>query len=183
MKTTTYNAASEIRFGVLVVVFALAIFTTVKVKELQVKDTFNYEQVKYGSNEIIENGFPVVPVAPAKLIGEPLPENALTNNQNTGNSRELTLQMKSWVNNKAYWSDETLRNEEETAIQMKSWITNRAYWSDETSDSKEEVTLQLQNWITNGTFWSGEADGEEQVIASQLSSWMNNGAYFADATE
>ena len=74
MRTTTYSTEKEISVGIMIVVFTLAIFTTVKVKELQVNGANNYEEMKTDRTEIYYHSFPLAPVADAKLIDEPLKE-------------------------------------------------------------------------------------------------------------
>ncbi len=74
MKTTSYNAEKEIRIGLLVAVFALSIFTAVRVKELQLNDATYLNETR--SSQIMTNkaNTPLMPILNARLIDEPATE-------------------------------------------------------------------------------------------------------------
>ncbi len=127
MKTITYHMANEIRIAMMIAIFATAIFTTIKVRELQVNEMNNLEMMRPVRTEVNQNSFPVLPVAVAELIEEPLYEAGTTFTANP--EKELVVQIKTWMNNNTYWSDETTANKEELAIQMKAWMKDGDYWS------------------------------------------------------
>ena len=69
MKTTSYNAEKEIRIAILVAVFAISIFTAVRVKELQLNETTDFSEAR--SSQILTNGN--VQMFDARLIEESVP--------------------------------------------------------------------------------------------------------------
>src|SRR5665647_739783 len=74
MKTTSYNPEKEIRIGILVAVFAISIFTAVRVKELQLNDATYSRETR--SSQILTNNAntSLMPILDARLIDEPVPE-------------------------------------------------------------------------------------------------------------
>jgi hypothetical protein len=72
MKTTSYNAAKELKIGTLVIVFAVSVFTAVRVKELQLNEAT--EAVHTQSTLISDNNTnaPLVTTPGARLIDEPV---------------------------------------------------------------------------------------------------------------
>ena len=126
MKTTSYNAEKEIRIGILVAVFAISIFTAVRVKELQLNDASNAYQTRSSHVLINKENSPSMPTLNAKLIEEPAPavgallktteykatayvesemalerERFLTSNNEAADA-ELALQIKPWMSATEY---------------------------------------------------------------------------------
>ena len=71
MKTTSYNATKELKIGILVIVFAVSVFTAVRVKELQLNEAT--DAVHTQSTLISDNNAnaPLVTTPGARLIDEP----------------------------------------------------------------------------------------------------------------
>lgn len=127
MKTTSYNPEKEIKAGIWIALLTIAIFTTVKVKELQINEKYSDPGI---ITENISTGFPALPLLDAKLIEEPAAAaNSTANKANEKVEKELALQLKSWMDDNAYWSAEANASEQELASQIKSWINDGAYWS------------------------------------------------------
>jgi hypothetical protein len=132
MKTITYHTANEIKFGMMIAIFTFAIFTTIKVREIQVTDMNNSNRMSPDKTELSNDRFLVFPAPDAKLIEEPAFESGTTlrNDPNSSkNQEELAVQMKTWMNKSTYWSDEATVSKEELALQMTTWIENGDYWS------------------------------------------------------
>ena len=73
MKTTSYNPAKDLRIAVVVAVFALSIFSAVKVKELQTNNVINTDETRSNQVLINESGISSLPVLNARLIEDPAP--------------------------------------------------------------------------------------------------------------
>lgn len=132
MKTITYQSANEIKFGTMIAIFTFAIFTTIKVREIQVNDMNSGNLMRPDKTELSNDRFLVFPAPDAKLIEEPAFESAttLSNDPNSLKHREeLAVQMKTWMNNSTYWSDEATAHKDALALQMTTWIGNGDYWS------------------------------------------------------
>ncbi len=154
MKTLSYHTANEIRIGMMVALFTAAIFASVRIRELQVNDMNSSEKMRSDRIEVIHKSFPILPVADAKLIEEPTyePGTSLTSTD----EKELSIKMKTWINNNTYWNDETAANKEELALQMESWLQDGAYWSKDNPDEEQLLASQMEAWIGNGEYWRNE---------------------------
>jgi hypothetical protein len=206
MKTTSYTAAKEIRIGIWLVVFTIAIFTTARIKELQLNDPNNGEFTI--SNPVMANNktFPSLRILDAKLIEEPEVkiENQINSNSSEKN-QELAIQMKTWLNNSSYWNSDMEETEQDLAKEMISWMNNGSYWTDDSNIIDQEVAQQMESWMTNGSYWEksenkqqteelpdvitenqtisidsehGGAEGTEKELAQKMGTWINNGTYW-----
>jgi hypothetical protein len=99
-------------------------------------------------------------------------------------ANELTVQVKSWMNDNSYWSDvDNSQSEENSATtvqsenedlsnKMESWISNGTLWN---GDSEEqELALQMKMWISNNTYWNNDTEENNQELALQMKSWISN---------
>jgi len=153
MKTTSYNTASEIRTGIILLVFASAIFAAFKVKELQVNETNGVERIS--TNRIEANGtsFSSTPVLDAKLIEVAVPEvKALISNVEYNAQKyaeaEIDLESQNWMNT----NEETL--EIETLPGIGSMINSLKYDAKEFVDP--EMAAETQSWMNNPTYRNAE---------------------------
>ena len=155
MKTLSYHTASEIKVGIWIALFTVAIFTTVKVKELQLNEPTFIETMNTEHVEVSHNSFPALPAADAKLIEEPMESTGkqAIANAASNNGQELALQLRSWVESSAYWSDE-IAEEEELALQMKTWMNDGTYWSRDAEPEEPGLDLTMKSWINSGAYWS-----------------------------
>lgn len=186
MKTTSYNAAKEISLAIWFAVLTITIFTTIKVRDLQLNEVKNGNQMSTLRTEKNKQSFPAFEVADAKLVEEPLAHyQTAINSSNDKSVKELALQMESWMNGKAYWADEATGSyeQQELAQQMKVWINTSAFWSEETNTNEQDVAAQMGTWINNGAYWSDEPITNEHELASQMETWIDNGTYWNLANE
>ena len=136
------------------------------------------------------------------LTGISIGENSITASGKISDDT-LALQVKSWVNNSAYWVDSnaqqieeptpegtvssvntvTETENQELSRQMESWISNSAYWNDESDSKEQELAHRMKSWISTGTYWSGETLNKEQGLASQIRSWMNNSEFWCESND
>jgi hypothetical protein len=140
----------------MMVIFTTAIFATIKVRELQVNDMNNQEMMRPDRIETIHSGFPILPVADAKLIEEPIYQAGSL--LNATQVKELEVRMKTWINNSTYWSDEATANKDALALQMEAWINNGNYWSNDAADEQQLLASQMEAWIGNGDYWSNVSE-------------------------
>jgi hypothetical protein len=82
MKTLFYNTVNEIRVGMMVVVFTMAIFATIKVRELQLNDVNKIEMLRANAMALSSAVFPASSMTDAKLIEEPVAINNPLSNEN-----------------------------------------------------------------------------------------------------
>jgi len=157
MKTTSYNTASEIRTGIILLVLATAIFAAFKVKELQVNETNGVEITNTSRIEAIGTSFSSSPVLDAKLIEVPASEvKALMSNVEYDAQKyaeaEIDLETQNWLNksgmtNQAIFEDMTL-----SGIEAK--MNSLKYDAKEFAD--QEMEAETQNWINNPTYRNTE---------------------------
>ncbi|MCX6237203.1 MAG: hypothetical protein NTY07_06530 [Bacteroidia bacterium] len=159
MKTTSHNAAKEIRIGILLVVFTMATFTAFKVKEIQVNDLENGELMRSGRIEVNQTGFMSLPVLDAKLIEEPV------------------LEVEAWMNSDSYWGAETNKKavEAELALQIEPLMKNTEYNAKEFVEA--EMALEIENRMNSYEETNNEA--LEAELALQIEPLMKNTEYNA----
>jgi hypothetical protein len=190
MKTITYNTEKEIRVGIMIAIFTVAIFATIKVREFQMKDTYMVEETRADRIEYIHSTIPVLPYADAKLIEEPAPLAATPTAADAASARELAVQMETWINTKSYWSQEEVESEKELVHKMTTCLKNGSYFSDETfdelpADNEKELTHKMTTNLKNGTYFSDEnldelpVDNEKELTRS-MTTTLKNGSYFSD---
>ena len=131
MKTTTYNAVKEIRVLIWIFVITLSVFTTLRIKELQINEVNEREQMKAEQIELNNVGFPSLRVLDAKLINEPV------------------LEVEAWMNNNSYWGTETVTkvNEIEPIFEVEALIYNVEYKANEYV--KAELLIETERWFRN----------------------------------
>jgi len=181
MKTTSYNAAKEIRIGILLVVFTMAIFTAFKVKELQVNDENNGATGNTYRTEASESSYSSLPVLDAKLIEEPaLEAEAIGNiayNAHEIADAEMAMEIESWMNSGV----ETNREVAEPAIELEALISTIKYNAQEFVDA--EMANENQNWLKINEETNIETIDAE--LASQMKVWISapkyNAKEFAEA--
>ena len=188
MKTITYNTEKEIRVGIMIAIFTVAIFATIKVREFQMKDTYMVEETRADRIEYIHSTIPVLPYADAKLIEEPAPLAANPTAADAASANELAVQLKTWINTKSYWSKEEVENEKELATQMTTCLKNGSYFRDETfdelpADNEKELTRSMTTSLKNGTYFSDETSEEEPVenraaLTTQMKLSLASGDYW-----
>ena len=159
MKTIANHTEKEFRFGIMVVILIIAIFSTIRVRELQIQQTNKMEETRTNRIESNTRVIPVLPFADAKLIEEPVPA---TNGQTTMTGFAKT---------------------NEVSVQLKTWISDKSYWEEDATGQEKELTVQLTSWMKEGTYWKAEVSEQEPVLASQLEAWISNGAYWNGANE
>lgn len=101
----------------------------------------------------------------------------------TTNNQELAGQIESWINNSAYWSNETASEEQEAGLDMKSWIDNGSFWRDDVENENQELTVQLKSWINDGALWSREDEMQEQDLHLQIKEWISTCAFWNEADD
>jgi len=209
MKTTSYNAEKEIKIGILVAVFAISIFTAVRVKELQLNDTLNADQTRSSHLLINKENIPAMPTLNAKLIEEPAPavrallktteykatayvesemalerERFLTSNNEAADA-ELALQIKPWMSATEYKASDYANAEMS--------IENEGFFSSENEAIEAELALQVKTLMTATEYKATDyanADMElesegflisenESELALQIKSWMTATEYKA----
>ena len=78
---------------------------------------------------------------------------------------------------------EFLQNNNELAFQLKSWMSNNSFWSNDSESTDPDLALQMKSWISNGTFWSEEMVNEEPDLALQIKSWIKNGTFWKESND
>ena len=181
MKTISYNTEKEIRIGITIIVFIMAIFAAIRIRELQLNDMNFAETLRADRKEISYTNFQSLPVADAKLIDEPLQpaESLVTTNASLVNEHELALKLKTWVNKGGYWSDETAENENELAQQMTTWMKNGTFFNSEKAEEFPATKYEKQSDRTNSE--NIDSATPEKELVSQLKSWINKGEYWSVA--
>ena len=181
MKTISYNTANEFRVAIVIGLFTVAIFATVKVKDLQLKQTNNSEEMRVDRIEFIHNTIPILPYADAKLIEEPATvTGSLTAQGLSKSEQELASQLKTWVNNKSYWNEEESGNEKALTHQMNSWLKNGTYFSDQDLNEVPAVNGENQKNISINA--KSVSITPEKDLAAQMKSWITSGDYWSLAT-
>ena len=179
MKTTMYNPASEIRYGVLFVVLTIIVFTAVRVKELNVND----EPVSGGLRTgVVHTGLPVLPILEARLIDEPLaetPSSLSVISEKAG--KELTFQLKTWMEDSAFWSDEAVISDQEITKEIVNWNSNGTFWDKNNTELETTLSAGTVNQPATDFQKTVESDSDEAVVARQMESWFNNGEYWDTA--
>lgn len=159
MKTTSYNTASEIRTGIILLVFSTAIFAAFKVKELQVNETNGVE--RSSTNRIEANGtsFSSTPVLDAKLIEVAVPEvKALMNNVEYNAQKyadaEIDLESQNWMNNIGKTNEAALENV--TLPRIEAMMNSLKY--DAKGFVDHEMQAETQSWMNNPTYRNAEVN-------------------------
>ena len=146
MKTTSYNAEKEIRVGILVAVFAISIFTAVRVKELQLNEATNSNETR--SSHILTNNVnsPSMPILDARLIDEPATEVAsLMKNIEYKASEyvkaEIAAESQRFLNR----NNEAV--ETEAALAIEPWMTGNEYKAADFVNA--EMALEAERFLNN----------------------------------
>ena len=100
MKTLSYNTEKEIRVGFMIIVIITAVFTTFKIKELQLNDANSVETIRARSLEMTYSNSTSLPLADAKLIDEPVAVAQTPAGVDAASGNEVAVQLKTWMNNK-----------------------------------------------------------------------------------
>ena len=180
MKTISYHTEKEIRIGITVALFILAIFTTIKVRELQLSDTTYTEAMSANRIELSLSNFSTMPVADAKLIEEPMrASEPMVSAGTPASEQELALQLKTMVNKGEYWSDENTENNQELALQMTTWLKNGTYFK--SVDTEEFQTFKYENQTNPGGNGTLDTNTPEKEVASQMRTWITKGDYWSIA--
>ncbi len=189
MKTLSYNTEKEIRNGIMIVVFATVIFTTFKIKELQLNDLKSTEALRAAHIEMATNNFAAFPVADAKLIEEPAKAFETPTDSKVVSGNEIAVQMKTWMTTNSYWNDEEAANEQELVLQMTNNLRNGTYFKDEIdyenqSDATSEVTRLITSSLRNGKYFSDKTDAEvpasnQPELATQLKLSLASGNFWS----
>ena len=169
MKTTSYNAEKEIKIGILVAVFAISIFTAVRVKELQLNDTTNADQIRSSQILINKSNIPSLPTLDARLIEEPVPAAVMLKTTEYKASEyvesEMALEREKFLtsNNEAAYA--------ELALQIKPWMSATEY--------KAINYANAEMAIENERFFNVENEAIEAELALQVQSLMTATEYKA----
>ena len=169
MKTTSYNAEKEIRIGILVAVFAISIFTAVRVKELQLNEATNAELTR--SSQILMNkeNIPSMPTLDARLIEEPVQATVFLKANKYKASEyvksEMALERERFLNSNSDVADAEL------ALQIKSWMSAAEYKA--TDYANADMALESERFL------NGENESIEAELALQVKSWMTATEYKA----
>jgi hypothetical protein len=155
MKTTSYNTASEIRTGIILLVLATAIFAAFKVKELQVNETNGVELTNTSRIEATGTSYSSSPVLDAKLIEVPVPEvKALMSNVEYNAQKyaeaEIDLEAQNWMNTNGIAIDI------EPLPGIESMINSLKYDAKEFVD--QEMEAETQSWMNNSTYRNTEVN-------------------------
>ena len=163
MKTTSYNAAKEIRLGIWLAVFSIAIFAAFKVKEIQ----SNEKKIRDSliNEKILANhyGLPSLPIFNTKLTEPTIPEAKIPGNTESS-SGNVT---------------ENIADEAETEILVVELMTNVKYNADDYV--KAELSTEAERWMNNVSFKGVEKENEvfEVMPVSQIEALMNTVRYNA----
>jgi len=159
MKTITYHTEKEIKIGIMVVIFITIIFTTFRIKELQLNNRSYGDPGRADRTELINNPIPSMPLADADLIEEPDPAAVTLKASGAASANELAVQLKTWINDNAYWSQEEVESDKELDYKMITSLKNGSYFNDETFEelpvsNKAELTTQIKLSLANGDYWN-----------------------------
>jgi len=152
MKTTSYNTEKEIRLAILFVLFTIAIFTTIKVKELQLNEISNEEITGSGQMMINQVNYLSLPVLDARLVEEP------------------ALEIESWMTSNTYFIGANTEEavEAEPALEIESWMMHEAVLNNQQpaidliETIEDESLLAIESWMNIGAYWTGS---EEQITS------------------
>jgi hypothetical protein len=169
MKTTSYNAEKEIRIGILVAVFAISIFTAVRVKELQLNDATNADQTRTSQILINKASIPSLPTLDARLIEEPVPAATLLKSIEYKAAAyvesEMALERERFLNSNNEVADAEL------AIRVKPWMSAAEYKA--TDYANADMALE------NERFLNSENEAIKAELALEIKSWMTAAEYKA----
>ena len=180
MKTISYHTEKEIRIGITIAVFIIAVFATIKVRELQFSETNYTEAMSADQIELSLSKFSTMPVADAKLIEEPMKASeALATTSISANEHELALQLKTMVNNGEYWSDENAENNEELVMLMTNWLKNGTYYHSD--EAGELPATRYENQTNPANKGNIDTNTPEKELASQIKTWIIKGDYWSIA--
>ena len=190
MKTITYNAEKEIRVGIMIAIIITAVFTTLKVKELQINNSNSAQTMRADPIGITNSSYPALPLADARLIEEPVQAAGTTTTSNAAseNGIELAVQMKTWINNKAYWNAEEAESEKVLGHFMTTCLKNGTFFSDEAFDelpaeNEKELSLKMISNLKYGNYFSDESfdevmPGNRSELAGQMKLTLASGNYW-----
>jgi hypothetical protein len=183
MKTTSYNTASEIRTGIIMLVFATALFAAFKVKELQVNDTNGVERSNTNRIEVNSSSYSSSPVLDAKLMEEPAPKvKALMSNVEYSAQKyaeaEIDLETQNWLN-KSGQSNETAY-ENVNLLRIEAMMNSLKYDAKEFVDHDMEAETQV--WMNSPGKTNEVANENESlpVIEAKMNSLKYDAKEFAD---
>jgi len=175
MKTTSYNTEKEIRLAILFVLFTIAIFTTIKVKELQLNEISNEEITGSGQMMINQVNYLSLPVLDARLVEEP------------------ALEIESWMTSNTYFIGANTEEavEAEPALEIESWMTSNTYFIGANTEEavEAEPALEIESWMMHEAVLNNQQPAidlietieDESLLA--IESWMNIGAYWTGSEE
>ena len=180
MKTISYHTEKEIRIGLMIALFVMAVFATIKVRELQSGRTNYAESISDRRIELSLNNFPAIPVADARLVEEPMmASEPIAAVGAPANEHELALELKTMVIKGEYWSNENAENNEELALQMSTWLKNGTYYSPDEPGELPPLNTAIQ---TNPAKYVGiDSNSPEKDVASQMKIWIAKGDYWSAA--
>ena len=173
MKTTSYNAEKEIRIGILVVVFAISIFTAVRVKELQLNEATNSNETR--SSHILTNSVntPTMPILDARLIDEPATEVASL-------MKDIEYKASEYI--KAEIAEESHRflNSEaiETSFTVEPWMIANEYKAADFVNAEmaieterflngNDVPVETEAWMTANEYKAADFVNAEMAIETE----------------
>ena len=174
MKTLSYNTEKEIRVGFMIIVIITAVFTTFKIKELQLNDANSVETIRAHRIEMTNRNSTSLPLADAKLIEEPVTVAQTPAGADVASENEVAVQLKTWMNNKAYWNEEEVENEKALTQQMTSWLKNGTFFSDETLDEPSAGKVEYQS--------NNIREGHNAELTSRMKTWIACGNYWGEAS-
>ncbi len=171
MKAIMVYTEKEIRVGLMIVLILSAVFTTFKIRELQTRDLNKADLFRTELTSANKTIFKPVSEADATLIEEPVTFTQTPARADVASGNEVAVQLKTWMNNKAYWNGEEVENERALTEQMTTWLKNGTFISDETfqelpADQAEyqlnnadegyntELKSEMKTWIACGNYWS-----------------------------
>ena len=170
MKTTSFNAEKEIRIGILVAVFALSIFTAVRVKELQLTEATNSNETRSGQIMTNSTNTSSMPLFDARLIDEPVPEvEAMIKNIEYKASEFVKAEMASET--EKFMNVNHTATEAEPALEAAPWMTASEY------KAADFVNAELA--IESEKFLNGNDAANEAEPLIEVAPWMTATEYKA----
>ena len=102
--------------------------------------------------------------------------------------KELAVQMKTWINNKAYWNAEEAESEKVLGHFMTTCLKNGTFFSDEAFDelpaeNEKELSLKMISNLKYGNYFSDESfdevmPGNRSELAGQMKLTLASGNYW-----
>ena len=174
MKTLSYNTEKEIKVGFMIIVIVAAVITILKIKELQFNDANSVETIRASRIEMNNRNSTSFPLADAKLIEEPGTVAQTPVGADVASGNEVAVQLKTWMNNKAYWNEEEVENEKALTQQMSTWLKNGTFFSDETFGESSTGKVEYQS--------DNAGEGYNMELNSQMKTWIAYGNYWSEAS-